>query len=175
VRPVGEASAPESGEAGAVGRTAEGYQARPALGCGSASPPAPAGPYHHAMGTAIRPSRRDLAGRRVVVTAGGTREPIDPVRFIGNRSSGKMGLALALADAARARGARVTLITTVAPPRPAAYAVVRAVETVAELRAAVLAAYERICPDYCAKAGVPYPAETVAALHRVLDEFDVLR
>src|SRR5690349_17475086 len=50
----------------------------------------------------------DLAGRRVVVTAGGTREPIDPVRFVGNRSSGKQGYALA--RAAAARGARVTVV-----------------------------------------------------------------
>lgn len=52
---------------------------------------------------------RDLAGLRVLVTAGGTREPIDPVRFIGNRSSGKMGFALA--EAAADRGAAVTLVT----------------------------------------------------------------
>jgi len=51
----------------------------------------------------------DLAGKRIVVTAGGTREAIDPVRFIGNRSSGKMGYAVA--EAARDRGAEVTLIT----------------------------------------------------------------
>lgn len=51
---------------------------------------------------------RDLAGRRILVTAGGTREPLDPVRFLGNRSSGKQGIALALAAAAR--GAEVTLI-----------------------------------------------------------------
>jgi phosphopantothenoylcysteine decarboxylase/phosphopantothenate--cysteine ligase len=51
----------------------------------------------------------DLAGKRIVVTAGGTREAIDPVRFIGNRSSGKMGYAVA--EAARDRGAKVTLIT----------------------------------------------------------------
>ncbi|MBE1874970.1 bifunctional phosphopantothenoylcysteine decarboxylase/phosphopantothenate synthase [Myceligenerans pegani] len=51
---------------------------------------------------------RDLAGRHVVVSAGGTREPIDPVRFIGNRSSGRQGVALAAAAAAR--GARVTLV-----------------------------------------------------------------
>ena len=88
-----------------------------------------------AVRVALGPRGR-LAGRRVVVTAGGTREPIDPVRFIGNRSSGKMGFALA--DAARARGARVTLITTIVPPYPAAYDEVRYVETVAEMRAAVL-------------------------------------
>ena len=46
-----------------------------------------------------------LRGRRIVVTAGGTREPIDPVRFLGNRSSGKMGYALA--EAAQSRGAKV--------------------------------------------------------------------
>ena len=51
----------------------------------------------------------DLAGKRIVVTAGGTQEPIDPVRYIGNRSSGKMGYALA--EAARDRGAEVTLVT----------------------------------------------------------------
>lgn len=54
----------------------------------------------------LRP--RDLAGRRILVTAGGTREPLDPVRFIGNRSSGRQGVALA--EAARDRGADVTLI-----------------------------------------------------------------
>ena len=51
---------------------------------------------------------QDLAGTRILVTAGGTREPLDPVRFIGNRSSGKQGVAIALAAAAR--GADVTLI-----------------------------------------------------------------
>jgi len=56
-----------------------------------------------------------LAGRRVLVTAGGTREPIDPVRFIGNRSSGKMGNAVALAAARR--GASVSLVTTAPAPR----------------------------------------------------------
>src|SRR5438067_6164587 len=67
----------------------------------------------NAMVHALR-SRYDLAGRRVVVTAGGTREAIDPVRFIGNYSSGKMGEALAAAAADR--GAHVTLITTVQHP-----------------------------------------------------------
>lgn len=80
--------------------------------------------------------RRDLAGRRVLVTAGGTREPIDPVRFIGNRSSGKQGHALA--EAAAARGAAVTLVTAADAPVPAGTTVV-AVETAAEMEAAVLA------------------------------------
>jgi len=80
----------------------------------------------------------DLAGRRVVVSAGGTREPIDPVRFIGNRSSGKQGFALA--EAARDRGAQVTLVsTTTALPVPYGVELVTA-ETVAEMRAAVLSA-----------------------------------
>ncbi|MCA9804351.1 MAG: bifunctional phosphopantothenoylcysteine decarboxylase/phosphopantothenate--cysteine ligase CoaBC [Cyanobacteria bacterium HKST-UBA02] len=56
-------------------------------------------------------SHRTLSGKQVLVTAGGTREPIDPVRFIGNRSSGKMGIAMA--DAAAGRGANVTLVSTV--------------------------------------------------------------
>ena len=54
------------------------------------------------------PREADLVGRSIVITAGGTREPIDPVRYIGNRSTGKMGVALA--EAALARGARVSLI-----------------------------------------------------------------
>jgi phosphopantothenoylcysteine decarboxylase/phosphopantothenate--cysteine ligase len=56
-----------------------------------------------------RVEENDLAGETVLITAGGTREPIDPVRFIGNRSSGRMGYALA--EAARSRGAKVILIT----------------------------------------------------------------
>jgi phosphopantothenoylcysteine decarboxylase/phosphopantothenate--cysteine ligase len=51
----------------------------------------------------------DFAGRNVVVSAGGTQEPVDPVRFVGNRSSGKMGYAIA--EAARDRGASVTLVS----------------------------------------------------------------
>jgi len=75
-----------------------------------------------------------LAGRRVLVTAGGTREAIDPVRFVGNRSSGKMGHALA--DAAARRGAAVTLVTTADRPTGPGVAVVR-VESAAEMHAAV--------------------------------------
>jgi phosphopantothenoylcysteine decarboxylase / phosphopantothenate---cysteine ligase len=77
----------------------------------------------------------DLSGKRIVVTAGGTQEPIDPVRTISNRSSGKMGYALA--EAARDRGANVTLIT--APTslgQPAGITVVP-VETAAQMKEAV--------------------------------------
>ncbi|MBO1754296.1 bifunctional phosphopantothenoylcysteine decarboxylase/phosphopantothenate--cysteine ligase CoaBC [Allobranchiibius sp. CTAmp26] len=80
---------------------------------------------------------RDLAGLHVLVTAGGTREPLDPVRYLGNRSSGKQGYALA-AVAAR-RGAQVTLVSTVSTPAPPGCALVR-VETALQLRDAVLAA-----------------------------------
>lgn len=79
----------------------------------------------------------DLAGRRLVISAGGTQEPIDPVRIITNRSSGKMGFALA--EAARDRGARVTLIatpTTEALTPPFGTTVVQ-VETVREMHEAV--------------------------------------
>jgi phosphopantothenoylcysteine decarboxylase/phosphopantothenate--cysteine ligase len=76
----------------------------------------------------------DLDGLRVLVSAGGTREPIDPVRFIGNRSSGKQGHALA--DEAARRGALVTLVTTTG--RPVGPGVeVAAVETAAEMEAAM--------------------------------------
>jgi phosphopantothenoylcysteine decarboxylase/phosphopantothenate--cysteine ligase len=81
-------------------------------------------------------SRATLGGVTAVVTAGGTREPIDPVRYLGNRSTGKQGYAVA-AELAR-RGARVTLVSTVALPVPAAVEVV-AVETAAEMERAVLA------------------------------------
>jgi len=111
--------------------------AAPMVGAGSVAEPAgPAG-------------SRDLAGRHVVVSAGGTREPIDPVRFIGNRSSGLQGVALA--RAAAERGARVTLVAanvaeeilagiTAGPSLPAGTVDVLRVESTAELRDAVRAA-----------------------------------
>ena len=84
------------------------------------------------------PRDADLRGRRVVVSAGGTREYLDPVRFIGNRSSGLQGYALA--TAAASRGASVTLVAAnVSLPDPAGVNVVRVVTT-AEMREAVLAA-----------------------------------
>jgi phosphopantothenoylcysteine decarboxylase/phosphopantothenate--cysteine ligase len=80
----------------------------------------------------------DLAGRRVVVSAGGTREAVDPVRYLGNSSSGRQGFALAAVAAAR--GAAVTLVAANAElPDPAGVDVVRVVDT-AQLRQAVLAA-----------------------------------
>jgi phosphopantothenoylcysteine decarboxylase/phosphopantothenate--cysteine ligase len=79
--------------------------------------------------------RMDLAGRRVLVSAGGTREAIDPVRVITNRSSGKQGYALA--EAAVARGAKVTLVSTVDRPAPAGVDVVR-VASAADMQAAIM-------------------------------------
>jgi len=80
----------------------------------------------------------DLAGRHVVVSAGGTREPLDPVRFLGNRSSGRMGFAIA--EAAAARGAAVTVVAAnVALETPAGVSRVD-VETAAELQSAMTVA-----------------------------------
>jgi len=82
---------------------------------------------------------RPLVGRRVLVTAGGTREPIDPVRYLGNRSSGKQGHALA--DVAADRGADVILVTTTERDGPPGAEVVR-VDTAAEMADAVLSRLE---------------------------------
>ena len=82
--------------------------------------------------------RGDMAGRSIVVSAGGTQEPIDPVRVITNRSSGKMGYAIA--QAARDRGASVTLVTVPTSLPGIAGVEIRRVATVAEMREAVLAA-----------------------------------
>ena len=87
---------------------------------------------------AVTPSGA-LAGRTVLVTAGGTREAIDPVRYLGNRSSGKMGFAIAAAAADR--GADVTFVTTMQPPADLAQRVrVVSVESALQMRDAVLAA-----------------------------------
>jgi phosphopantothenoylcysteine decarboxylase/phosphopantothenate--cysteine ligase len=83
-------------------------------------------------------AKRDLAGKNILVTAGPTREPIDPVRYLSNRSSGKMGYAIA--DAARRRGANVTLISgPTARQEPAGVSITR-VRTADEMHAAVMAA-----------------------------------
>jgi phosphopantothenoylcysteine decarboxylase/phosphopantothenate--cysteine ligase len=90
------------------------------------------------LGRASAEVPADLAGRHVVISAGGTREPLDPVRFLGNRSSGKQGYALA--RTAAARGARVTLVAAnSALPAPAGVDVVP-VETAVQLREAVVKA-----------------------------------
>jgi phosphopantothenoylcysteine decarboxylase/phosphopantothenate--cysteine ligase len=103
----------------------------------------------------------DLAGRRVVVSAGGTQEPIDPVRYLGNRSSGLMGIALA--EEARDRGADVALITgAVALPPPAGLRVVH-VGTALEMRDAVLAEVRGADALVMAAAVADYRVERPAA------------
>jgi phosphopantothenoylcysteine decarboxylase/phosphopantothenate--cysteine ligase len=79
---------------------------------------------------------QDLAGETVLITAGPTREPIDPVRYISNRSSGKMGYALA--DAASRRGAKVILVTGPTAVQPPSAADIIRVETAEQMRQAVL-------------------------------------
>jgi phosphopantothenoylcysteine decarboxylase/phosphopantothenate--cysteine ligase len=84
----------------------------------------------------VSPPRRDLGGDIILITAGGTREAIDPVRYLGNRSSGKMGYALA--EAAAARGARVILISAISPLTPPPGVEFVQVTSSDEMRAAVL-------------------------------------
>ncbi|MBX6372252.1 MAG: bifunctional phosphopantothenoylcysteine decarboxylase/phosphopantothenate--cysteine ligase CoaBC [Acidothermus sp.] len=102
--------------------------------------PEPEAIFEAARALLGRPARADLAGRRILITAGGTREPVDPVRFLGNRSSGRQGYALA--TTAAVRGAEVTVIAAnVGLPDPVGSRVVR-VETAEELRAATVQAAE---------------------------------
>ncbi len=102
----------------------------------------------------------DLAGKRIVVTAGGTQEPIDPVRHIGNRSSGKMGYALA--EAARDRGAEVKLITApTALPQPGGMEVVP-VKTATEMKEAVAKAVAQADALIMAAAVADYQPKDVA-------------
>jgi phosphopantothenoylcysteine decarboxylase/phosphopantothenate--cysteine ligase len=104
--------------------------------------------------------KKDLDGKRIVVTAGGTREPIDPVRHIGNRSSGKMGYAMA--EAARDRGAEVTLITAnVALPEPGGVKVVK-VKTATEMKKAVTGAVKKADALIMAAAVADYQPEAGA-------------
>jgi phosphopantothenoylcysteine decarboxylase/phosphopantothenate--cysteine ligase len=120
------------GEQG-VGRLAEPPQLLAACEAALARAPS-AGAARAPDGSAIPAADLSLAGLRVLITAGGTREPIDSVRFIGNSSSGRMGLALA--QAALARGAEVRFVgANVALPRPAGIAW-REVATAAELEQA---------------------------------------
>ncbi len=102
----------------------------------------------------------DMAGKRVVVTAGGTREALDPVRYLTNRSSGKTGHALAAT--ARDRGATVTLITTAPLPVPLGVQAVRVVSA-ADMQAAVLSHIDQADALVMAAAVADYRPETLAA------------
>ncbi|MBA7693676.1 Coenzyme A biosynthesis bifunctional protein CoaBC [subsurface metagenome] len=102
----------------------------------------------------------DLAGKRIVVTAGGTQEPIDPVRHIGNRSSGKMGYAVA--EAARDRGATVSLITApTSLPEPAGIEVVH-IRTATEMKEAVTKAIAQTDALIMTAAVADYQPKSVA-------------
>jgi len=103
---------------------------------------------------------RDLGGKRIVVTAGGTQEPIDPARHIGNRSSGKMGYALA--EAARDRGAEVKLITApTSLPEPAGMDVSQT-KTAAQMKEAVTKAVAGADALIMAAAVTDYQPKSVA-------------
>lgn len=121
VRFVGPASGPLTGKDSGEGRMSEPEEIRDAA-------------YAAVGGT--EPEARDLAGKRVIVSAGGTREPLDPVRFLGNRSSGKQGVAIAARAAAR--GADVMLVAAnIEVPVPRGVHVLR-VATALELETAML-------------------------------------
>jgi len=114
-----------------------------------------------AVEAALPAGERPWDGLRVLVTAGGTREPIDPVRFIGNRSSGRMGIALAAA--ATRRGAEVTLIAAnVALPAPAGVRRID-VETAAQLASAATAEFPGTHVLLMAAAPADFRASEVAA------------
>ena len=108
---------------------------------------------------AVLQDRRNLEGLRVVVSAGGTREAVDPVRYIGNFSSGKMGRALA--ETAAARGAEVTLVTTV-PTNPEGIAEI-AVTSATEMLAALQTACAGADVLVMAAAVADYAPEKIAA------------
>jgi phosphopantothenoylcysteine decarboxylase/phosphopantothenate--cysteine ligase len=105
--------------------------------------------------------RNDLAGRRVVVTAGGTQEPIDPVRFIGNRSSGLMGFSVG--RAALERGASVTIVAGATSADPPAGATVVRATTAADMRSAVLGLAESADAIVMAAAVADFRPERSAA------------
>ena len=131
--------------------------------------PEPAEIFDVAVGVLARGTGgADLAGRKVVVSAGGTREYLDPVRFLGNRSSGLQGYALA--RAAAARGAHVTLVSAnVTLPDPAGVHVVR-VETTAQLREAVLSA--TVTADAVVMAAAPADFRPIAVSEAKIKKAD---
>ena len=119
-----------------VGAPEEGRLAGGDVGAGRlAAPESILAAAAEALATGARAATGYMIGLRVLVTAGGTREPIDPVRFVGNRSSGKQGYAVAIEAAAR--GAKVTLVATVRRPVPESIELVL-VETAEEMRTATL-------------------------------------
>ncbi|MFO7262806.1 MAG: phosphopantothenoylcysteine decarboxylase [Bacillaceae bacterium G1] len=117
--------------------------------------------------------KRDWSGRTVLVTAGPTREPLDPVRFFSNRSSGKMGYAIAAA--AQRRGARVLLVTGPTSMRPPAGVDVTAVETAEQMYEAVMARLPEADVVIKAAAVADYTPVQVAEqkIKKTMDEINV--
>lgn len=115
---------------------------------------------------ALLTAPQDYAGKTVLVTAGGTREPIDPVRFIGNRSSGKMGAALA--DAATRRGAHVIYIAAESAVLPVLPATVVRVETTEQMYEQVMRHFPQADIAIMAAAPADYAPEQVSA-HKIKD------
>jgi phosphopantothenoylcysteine decarboxylase/phosphopantothenate--cysteine ligase len=116
--------------------------------------------------------QNDFAGKKVLITAGGTKEAIDPVRYIGNRSSGKMGYALA--SAAAARGATVTLISGPTNLKAACGIKVEYVEAASDMRTAVLAHYNESDIVIKAAAVADYRPQTTAE-HKIKKTGDTLQ
>lgn len=126
--------------------------------------------------TAIRQvldRKSDLEGKRVIVTAGGTQEPIDPVRLICNRSSGRMGYALA--EAARERGAKVSLITAPTTLCAPADVEVLQVQTALQMREAVLKAVPEADVLIMAAAVADYRPATAAKSKLKKEEFPLMQ
>ena len=133
------------------------------LACGTVGPGRLADPFRIAetvVSTLSRGARRDMEGETVLLTAGPTQEPIDPVRFISNRSSGKMGYALA--EAAAARGAKVVLVSGPVNLTAAHGVQVVPVRTATEMRAAVMEHLEEATIIIKAAAVADYHVAAVA-------------
>ncbi len=133
---------PQTGRLASQGEWGTGRLAEPAdllAACEALAGAPAAGSSDGPVAGVDSPARGDWAGLSVLVSAGGTREPIDSVRFVGNRSSGRMGFALA--EAARARGARVTVVAANVALARRDDIEYRDVETAAELREACLASF----------------------------------
>ena len=125
-----------------------------------------------AVARRLRPGGRDLEGRRVIVTAGPTCEDLDPVRFVGNRSSGRMGYALA-AEAAE-RGARVVLVSGPCRLAPPAGAEVVGVRSAADMRAAVMDRADGVDAVVMAAAVADYTPAGGARPQKIAKESDTL-
>jgi phosphopantothenoylcysteine decarboxylase / phosphopantothenate---cysteine ligase len=151
------------------------YVLEPAVGrltgqdSGKGRLPNPGQIFDYASQVSLSKGQRDLEGRSVVVSAGGTREAIDPVRYLTNRSSGKQGLALA--SAAAARGARVTLIAANVDLALPLGVEVQYVQTTAELAAAVTSAASSADAVVMAAAPADFrpKSESVSKIKKSLD------